>query len=391
MSHLCPGGNQQGSALRVFVNAQLGIPERRRQPNAKEHQQSLMSYYPFCSGSLKNAGRCLMAVESFISGVQKAKRHLSVLVTLAFLLSPVIARSQGTSSGAPSAASTQTSTQSTPAPTPPPPRVISFVEGQASYSILGEVMDVDGDVGLNINRHLAADIGVPLMLTRSPFTPVSTADYFYSGGLAEPYADVRYTRSLPFNSNLFSVLTGTIPAANQARIFTTGRFGGDLFNHIDKKEGRFDPFINLDASNGSVNRFIMPRPYTEARPYQTLGMLTDFELGSDMRVVRGVKLGASYYLYAPIGPQKVFSRLVLPGSYLGGNGNHNRYFDKTFETVGPTKIDRDNGYSGWLDVSWLHPLDLQLGYTHSVYYKLDTFTIAITFNASHLVKAITGY
>ena len=59
--------------------------------------------------------------------------------------------------------------------------------------------------------------------------------------------------------------------------------------------------------------------------------------------------------------------------------------------VGSASIDRDNGYSGWLDVGWLHPLDLQLGYTHSVFYHLDTYTIAITFNASHLVKAITGY
>lgn len=296
-----------------------------------------------------------------------------------------------------------------PAPAPPPapapvkseptpqstfPDVIAFAEYQGSSSSLGMVMSVDADLGYQFNDRWGAEMGLPLFFVRSPFSPVVNHDYLWGRGIGEPYVDVRYTR--PYHkAYITSILTGTIPVANTSRIYGTGRFGVDWFNHLEQHWGNFTPFLNLDASNGAVDRFVMPRPYTEARPYQSLGFLSDYEGGVDYTfhkgLLRGFGLGGSGWDLLPAGPQKVFSRFVLQYSTLAGDGHHNRDFDSAFETVGPSTIDRDNGYSGWIDITRWHPFDLQLGYTHSEHYYLDVYTVTLTVDARSLAKKLMGY
>ena len=94
---------------------------------------------------------------------------------------------------------------------------------------------------------------------------------------------------------------------------------------------------------------------------------------------------------------------MLPYSTLAGDGHHGRYFDNTYETTGyklacpmcgaPSEHDdRDNGYSGWLDVAHIDRwFDLQLGYTRSIHYDLNIYTVTLTFDARGLVKKVTGY
>jgi hypothetical protein len=210
--------------------------------------------------------------------------------------------------------------------------------------------------------------------------------------LAEPYVAVHYTATRS-GASITSVLTGTIPAADSIRIFSTGRFGVDWFNHIEPEEATFKgfkPFLNAGASNGSVNRFYMPRPYTIARPYQTLGFMGDFEGGGTYQFHKNYKIGASAYAIVPAGPQKVFSRLVTPGSNVVGDSNHGRVFYSAFETKGDSTIDRDNGYSGWLEVTSARNVTLQIGYTRSVKYALDSVTWAVTLDATALIRTITG-
>jgi hypothetical protein len=331
---------------------------------------------------------------------------------LAVVLIPLGARGQSASTPAPQTSPNQSNaaTQSNAQTQANPPSVIAFAELQGSYNRPGIVGMLDIDAGYVFSDHISADVGVPLVLTRSPFSPVLNRDYYWSGALGEPYVDVRYTRSLKSEATLTSILTGTIPVGNEEVTFTTGRAGVDWFNHIEEKWGLLTPFVNIEASNGAVNRFVMPRPFEEARPFESLGFLSDFEAGSSLKLpwlLKGASLGASAYAVVPVGPQKIFSRLVLPYSALGdlseGSLHHYRLWDQTFETTGyagacpecgvpkDTKGVRDNGYSGWLDVARFQPFDLQLGYTHSVHYGLDTYTVTLTFDGRNLVKKITGY
>ena len=325
-----------------------------------------------------------------------ASARLAAVLLLALAL-PSVAIAQGQSSGAQSPAAAQatttpppsTSTQS--ATTAPQPATGWQAFGQIQYgaSSLGTVLVFDVDLGYGFTDHLSGDVGVPVIFTRSPFSPVISHDYYWSALLGEPYLDVKYT-GVYHDLNYTSVLTGTGPVANEDRIYTTGRFGVDWFNHVDEQIGAITPFVNLEASNGAVNRFVMPRPFEEARPYQSVGVLADAEAGLEYavnsRFVKGVKIGASAYLQAPAGPQKVFSRLVFPYSSLAGDGHHNRYFDSSFETTGTSAIARDNGVSVWLETSPVHNVDMQLAYTRSVHYDLDVYTVVFNFDAGSVAK-----
>jgi hypothetical protein len=309
--------------------------------------------------------------------------------------------------GSAQAATAATATKAAPSPT----GWTGFEEVQYGFdSPLGNVIIEDTDLGYALTDHLTVDIGLPVIWTRNPFSPVINHDYYWSALMGEPYLDMRYSGTYK-GANYTSVLTGTIPAGNEDKTYVTGRVGVDWFNHVEEPMGKLTPFINFGASNGTINQFIIPRPFNEARPYETLGLMGDAEGGFDYKIdwrrIHDVKIGASYYALIPGGPQKVFSRLVFPYSVLGGDGQHHRYFDSTFETTvgvygssaivqyvygvspgGISSIDKDNGFSTWLDITRWHPVDVQIGYTRSVHYLLNVYTVNLTFDARNLVRSL---
>lgn len=90
--------------------------------------------------------------------------------------------------------------------------------------------------------------------------------------------------------------------------------------------------------------------------------------------------------------------MILPGTgtlgsigYLAGDPNHGRYWNSAFETVGPSFIARDNGYSATLAFSPEKHIDVQIGYNHSVRYKLDSVMFTVGLNANALFRKLTNY
>ena len=318
------------------------------------------------------------------------------------------------------------------APEASPTGFIGFEQFQFSHSHVASVVMADTDIGYVFNDHITGDFGIPVLFTRSKYSPVSNHDYVWYALFGAPYLDIRYT-SVYKGWKYTSVLTGTIPVSNEDQIYTTGRPGVDLYTHAERgKIGGVTPFSNFGVSNGTVDRYIMPRPYSEARPYQTLGGLADGELGAEYKVdfgpAKGVGIGASAYGLEPVGPQKVYSRIVVPYSGLATGippypyGEHYRYWATSFETNLPiqvpgaqalsglasgsydgctvsnllitckalSSIARDNGYSGWINVSaprWKFAT-LQLGYVRSIHYHLDTYTVTLNFDARALVRTL---
>jgi hypothetical protein len=283
-------------------------------------------------------------------------------------------------------------------PTPPAPKEeavtvgpTAFVEVQGSRSSLGIVTNLDTSLGYQLTKHITMDIGLPIFYVRSPFALVTTHDWETNTLLGDPYLDVRYSRTFS-GAKVTSILTGTFPASGQNRVFTTGRVGVDLFNHIESKKALmgFKPFLNAGAANQTINRYYFPRPYSLARPFQSLGFIADFEGGLSYRIHHDYNLGASMYALEPGGHQKVFSRLITPGSSVVGDGSFNRLFDSAFETIGTSVIAHDNGYSGWLEITRFRNVNLQFGFTHSVHYRLDTASLAVTFDATTALRELTG-
>jgi hypothetical protein len=291
-----------------------------------------------------------------------------------------------------------------PAPSAPSPGeaqptgLTSFLQLQGTSTPLGLVMSADASIGFNFSSHFGADVGLPVFLVQSPFSLHTNRDWSWTALLGDPYIDVHY-RATRSGASFVSVLTGTIPVSKPERTFSTGRAGVDWFNHVEGKLGGFTPFVNFGAANGTINRYYMPRPYSMARPYQTLGFIADFEGGAYYRIRPSFKIGASAYALVPSGPQTVFSRLVAPGSNVYGDYDHNRYFYHAFQTTSQMYLDqdehnpylgseiaRDNGFSGWVEIGKVRNVTLLIGYTRSVHYAYDALNVGLNFEMAPLIK-----
>ena len=298
-------------------------------------------------------------------------------------------------------------TPDTKAPAPAPEKQASslgptaFVEFAGNNSNLGAITTWDINLGYNFTSKIGADIGLPLYTTRTPYSVVTTADWRFTTILGAPYIDLRYTTQRD-GVNLISVLTGSA-GYNSVKIYSTGRMKVDLFNHIDHayeimEPLTFTPFLNFGAGTGTVDNYVMARPYNMARPYETLGYIGNGEAGGNFTLLHHYKIGGSVYGLVPAGPQKVFSRLVSPDSLVGGDSSHNRFWNQFFETGGqyvntygggPSRIARDNGYSAWIEVTRYKHLSVEVAYTRSVHYAYDSAFIMVKYDLTKLLRNLT--
>ena len=279
----------------------------------------------------------------------------------------------------------------------------AFVQLVGNHFNMGTVVTYDFNLGYNFSPHVAADIGLPLYSTRTPFPIVNGTDWRDTTIIGAPYIDVRYSTKRA-HTNITTMLTGAA-GLNSVKTYSTGRMVANWYNHLDRPyqilnfPAIFAPFVNLEAGTGSVDRQVFPSIYQIARPYETLGYLGSGEVGANFTILKHYKLGGSAYALAPVGPQKMFSRIVSPDSLLGGDGHHNRFWDEFFETgasqlgytygAGPSRISKDNGYSGWLEVTRFRNISVELGYAHSVHYEYNSAYVMIRYNFTNLLRSVT--
>lgn len=275
---------------------------------------------------------------------------------------------------------------STPANTTGP---TAFVQVDGTRTPIGSIYNGAVGVGYNITEHFGGDVGVPLYVVQSPYSIVTNHDWRWTTLLGDPFIDFRYTTK-HYGLDMTSILTGIIPASSPERVFSTGRFGVDWFNHVETHYKGLKPFVNFGAASGTMDRYILPRPFNIARPYQTLGFISDFEGGASYTFFKSYSVGASAYALVPGGPQKMFSRLVAPDSNVAGDSNHHRYWNSAFETEGDSTIARDNGYSGWVDIARVKNLTVQVGYNYSIHYALGTAFVLLRFDGTSLIRFLTA-
>lgn len=263
-----------------------------------------------------------------------------------------------------------------------------YVQFVGSSNTLGQVMKLDASAGYNFNKFIGLDFGIPVYAVRASAT--STAPESQSNtGIGDAYVDVRLTVSSPV-VNFASMLTGRAPTGDTGTGFSTGRATFDWSNHFDRAFGRIRPFANVGVANTISDTHFFTRPFT------SLGLVGHFEGGMSYRFWRFARVGASAYDILPTGQQRIFSKLVRretsgAGSPGGMSGRRRGgVFENASETVGGADIARDNGYSAWLDASPVSELVLEIGYTRSVHYDLNTVFFGVGINVGSLVRMARG-
>lgn len=257
-----------------------------------------------------------------------------------------------------------------------------YEQYQGSSTSLGQVTILDSNLGYNFNKYLGADVGLPVYFVH-PASGTPTNWRNWNDNFGDAYVDLRFHMNNPA-VNYISVVTGGAPTGSFARGFSTGRATVTWDNHLDRQFGRFRPFVDAGLGNTSWNQDFF------YYPYRTLGFVSQFEGGTTYKVLPFLHAGASYYDVLPGGTQKVYSQFFqnTPISSLATTANHGRVFDTAFETTGPSSIDRDNGYSAWVDLTPIHNLDFEVGYTRSVRYALDTVSFRVGVNAGSFANRI---
>ena len=280
------------------------------------------------------------------------KRHavLSVIVLIAFAAAS--ARAQSTPKPA-----AQDSTGFT-----------SSAEFGGTSNSEGQIYELTTSVGYDFSTHFGADVGVPFYFIR----PSSSAGGTSTNGLGNPFVDLRLKFLNPA-VNFGSVLTGFAPVGDSKKGLSTGRGTFDWTNHFDHSFSNLKPFADVGVANTIVGNRMFIRPYT------TLGFNTHVQGGATYDLWRFFTLGASAYDILPSGQQTVFSRVAR-----GAASHHGRVFEGNQQTTGSADIAKDNGFSTWLDASPGRVVDLELGFTRSMHYDLNSVSFMIGFNLKQL-------
>ena len=243
--------------------------------------------------------------------------------------------------------------------------VTAYVQFGGTSNPYGAIYDLNPSIGYDFSSHFGLALGAPIYFIRpSALTGTNAAS-----GTGDPYLVLH----LRYPNEVFSFatyLTGTAPVGNSKEGLSTGRATFDWTSHIDHSISRLTPFLEGGIANTTADSSLYLRPYT------TLGFNAHFRAGTSYRVWRFVSVGASGFDILPSGQQTVFSR-VLPAQAGGGSGQHGPPFLNNQQTTGTSSIAHDDGFSTWIEAFPQHTVDVQLGYTRSLVYDLNSVSFNI--------------
>lgn len=247
--------------------------------------------------------------------------------------------------------------------------ITSYVEFGGTSNADGQLYRLDSSFGYKFNQHFTTDVGLPIYFIRSSGTTGVSEN-----GIGNPYLDLKFKVLNP-SLNFGSVLTGYAPLADSKKGLSTGRATFDWTNRVDHSFSSLTPFADIGLSNTTLDTRLFIRPYT------TLGMNTHFEGGTTLDLGRSVSVGASGYDIVPFGQQTVFSK-VTPGAAQASS--HGHAFLNNQQTTGTADIAKDNGFSTWVDLTPKPYVDLELAYTRSMNFDINSVSFTIGMNVGYL-------
>jgi hypothetical protein len=318
-------------------------------------------------------------------------------MVLAFL-TPVALFSQSTSTTPTSATPhlEQTISDSTLTTSPheidaPERGTLSYVDFGGSSNRSGHILTIGFSLGYQFNEHVTVDANVPFyfvsatdtITTATAGTPSTTVT---DHGIGDP----SFSLLLRFPNRIVDYktrITTWVPVAEMSSGFSTGSVLVDWTSHFSRAAGRLLPFGQIDIANTVPDTPLFLLPYTAQ------GFNARFETGSTLALTTIFRPGASFYYVLPSGQQSLYSREVLGtttagGGMSGGMGGHgnqgpgsgNRNGFMTQHVTEGIDLTRDHGFSTWLTANLPHFVDLQIGFTRSYGYDLNTVSFGVGFD-----------
>jgi hypothetical protein len=260
---------------------------------------------------------------------------------------------------------------------------------QGSSNDSGLITKVDPTLGYDFNRHVRTYIGLPVYLvkkstTTTPTTPPTTTTETIGSGAGVGNAYLGFDFTVDSDAvNFVSTIEATAPTGNEQKGFSTGRMTVDWTNTFSHSFTSVTPFASAGLANTvSDTSFFV-------RPFSSLGLVSHFDGGLRYAVSPVFDIGALVYAVQASGEQKVFSKLLDRGPATTGTTSttssvtdtgKNRGFDTKHEIIGTAELANDHGVSTWVSAHAGSKTDLQVGFTRSAGYDLNTVFFGIGFH-----------
>ena len=246
-----------------------------------------------------------------------------------------------------------------------------------SFNGQGDVLSLDTQTGYRFNPHFGLMAGIPVYFVRDSSSVTGSGSSSTNNGIGDFYLGPEFWASNDVVNYASSVIV-TAPTGDTSRGLSTGRATVDWNNHFDHQFDRLRPFGEAGIGNTIPNIGF-------ARPFTTLGFVSHLEGGASYKLNDIFSVGASAYGILPAGQQKVFSKLFRKGA--GGKAfSHGRVFDLASETTGPASLTREGGFSTWVGASPTRLVDMELGYTRSVTYDLNTVYFEVGLDVARMIR-----
>ena len=256
--------------------------------------------------------------------------------------------------------------------------ITSYMIFGGTANSAGQVYELNTNVGYDFSSHFGAAVGAPIYFLRPSSTATGSSSV---NGLGDPYVNFHIKYPSPA-INFASGLTGTAPVGNSKKGLSTGRATFDWTSHFDHSFSQLTPFAEIGIANTIMDSRLFVRPYT------TLGLNTHFQLGANYDLWKFVSVGASGYDIVPHGQQTVFSRVNPAAAGAGNPGSihSGRVFENNQQTTGSATIAQDHGFSAWIDANPGKTVDLELAFTRSMVYDLNSVAFNIGINLGKLYR-----
>jgi hypothetical protein len=279
---------------------------------------------------------------------------------------------------------------------------------------IGTILKTTSTATYSFNEHVKAYGGIPFYSAKEATTTGSSQ---FMNGIGNVYSGLFVTTANSTALRYSSDLVFTLPTGDVSRGFSTGHPTVDWINTFSHSFSRVTPYATIGAANTlSDTSFFV-------RPFASKGIVSHFEAGTLMGLTSRVNVGALVYAVRATGQQEIVSQVaeqpasqttaaqqqstptnpvstIVPnpggngtglGNVVGHNGNSNStpaVFQTQQQTVGPATIVNDQGFSALMTFKPVPSTELQVGFSRSAAYNLDSVFFGIGFHFGHGVSVI---
>jgi len=262
-----------------------------------------------------------------------------------------------------------------------------FEEFQGTVNSDSKMFKLDSNAGYDFNKHFGVFAGMPLYFantqtttTQVNGTATTTTTDVTNNGLGNAYFGFAMrapNKALDYGSTL----TFAAPTGSTTKGFSSGRANFDWDNRLEHSFDRLTPFADLGLANAVPDTGLTTKPFT------SLGLLSHIEEGGEFELVKHFSAGGSGYEIFPFGNQKVFSKIVNKGQ--NGKGKGGNSFDQSAVSSG-SGLTRENGFNSWLAFDPTPLWRVQLGFTRSATYNLNSFGFNLRMNLGKAARRHQG-